>query len=284
MLDIGIAVAIALLLSVTAYLGTHLTMHPAETPREKFWYKTGFAVCGLVGCALIGVQTWRNSQTQDDLRGRLSRIEKNTKTPPSVQVTNTVLPAPVVFPPTPVSPKIASSPNAKPSGKVASPATLSSVPRSVTVKGGPRSATLTMDILNSGESAATYRSYLGIYIHYGFKFDAVRELIPYACERADRPDREAGQIREAGSGASVKSVSIQGGWDTHPELHPMPFMEGERPDVLVACISYKGDGETLYHLALIGRVSYAGDDWKADEAKFAYVTGGEVLWSTPWIK
>ena len=99
MLDIGIAVAIALLLAVTAYLGTHLTMHPAETPRQKFWYKTGFAVCGLVGCALIGVQTWRNNQTQDDLRGRLSRIEKNTKTPPSVQVTNNV-PAPqIVFPP-----------------------------------------------------------------------------------------------------------------------------------------------------------------------------------------
>jgi hypothetical protein len=107
MLDIGIAVAIALLLAITAYLGTHLTMHPAETPRQKFWYKAGFAICGLVGCALIGIQTWRNNQTQDDLRGRLSRIEKNTKTPPNVQVTNNV-PAPqIVFaPPTPATARI----------------------------------------------------------------------------------------------------------------------------------------------------------------------------------
>lgn len=101
MLDIGIAVVIALLLAVTAYLGTHITMHPAETSREKFRYKAGFAACGLVGCILIGIQAWRNNQTQSDLKDRLSRIEVNTKTPPNVQVTNNIPPVQVIPNPSP---------------------------------------------------------------------------------------------------------------------------------------------------------------------------------------
>ena len=42
MVDTCIAVGIALLTLVTAYLGMHLTMHPADTDKKKTVYKVAF--------------------------------------------------------------------------------------------------------------------------------------------------------------------------------------------------------------------------------------------------
>jgi hypothetical protein len=48
--------------------------------------KVGFVLCAIVTCALIGLQTYRNNVAQGELKGELSRIEKNTKEPPKVEV------------------------------------------------------------------------------------------------------------------------------------------------------------------------------------------------------
>jgi hypothetical protein len=84
MADIAIAVALGLLTLLTAYLGVHVTLHPAESNKSKWAYKIAFTLCGLAICALIAVQTKRNSDTQDALRQEILQIEKNTKEPPKV--------------------------------------------------------------------------------------------------------------------------------------------------------------------------------------------------------
>jgi hypothetical protein len=96
MLDIAIAIFIGVLTLTTAFLGIYVTLHPAGSDRAKLWYKLGFLVCGLFGCALIGVQTARNNQAQNELKSQLGRIEKNTVEPPKVQVN---LPQVVIPPP-----------------------------------------------------------------------------------------------------------------------------------------------------------------------------------------
>jgi hypothetical protein len=72
-------VAIAILLSVTsiamAYLGVHLTMHPAESQRARTTYKVSFVVCGLIAVSLIGIQTYRNNGTWASVRSQMGRIE-----------------------------------------------------------------------------------------------------------------------------------------------------------------------------------------------------------------
>jgi hypothetical protein len=75
MLDIAIAVFTALLTLATAYLGVHVTLHPAEDDSKKSRYKSSFIACGLSAAALIGVQTYRNSVAQEKLSAELSRIE-----------------------------------------------------------------------------------------------------------------------------------------------------------------------------------------------------------------
>lgn len=102
MVDIAIAVSLCVLTLITAYLGVHVTLHPAESAREKRRYKIGFCVCGILACALIGIQTYRNDATQQELHSEIThiqkdttRIERNTQQPPSVQVTNNI-PAPTI--------------------------------------------------------------------------------------------------------------------------------------------------------------------------------------------
>jgi hypothetical protein len=97
MLDIVISVALGAIMLVTAYLGVHVTLHPAESPRATKFYKVGFAACALVACVLIGWQSYRSVRAQDVLQSQLSSIEKNTKEPPKVQINNTVTPAPVTI-------------------------------------------------------------------------------------------------------------------------------------------------------------------------------------------
>ena len=81
---------------ITAYLGVHVTLHPVESSRAARAYKWGFVTCGIVACALIGIQEYRNEQAQDVLRKQLSQIERNTTEPPKIQVN--VPPAQIVMP------------------------------------------------------------------------------------------------------------------------------------------------------------------------------------------
>lgn len=73
-----------------AYLGVHLTMHPTDSARHKWLYKAAFISCGLLMCSLIGIQTYRNNQAQDQLRAELDSIKKNTEQPPKVEITNNI--------------------------------------------------------------------------------------------------------------------------------------------------------------------------------------------------
>ena len=75
----------------------HVTLNPpGDSPAKIKRYKTGFILCGLVAVGLIGIQTYRNVEAQNALKGQLARIEANTKTPPKVEVTNNVPPSQVV--------------------------------------------------------------------------------------------------------------------------------------------------------------------------------------------
>jgi hypothetical protein len=96
-LDIFIVVALGIATLVTAYLGVHVTLHPAESQKEKQFYKIGFVVCGVLISFLAGWQAYRNNKTQNELSQELGRIEKNTNEPPKVQVN--VPPAQVVVEP-----------------------------------------------------------------------------------------------------------------------------------------------------------------------------------------
>ena len=98
MLDIGIAVLGAFVMLVTAYLGVHVTLHPAQTDKHKLAYKLGFGVCALLSCGLIGTQAYRNNKTQAGLQAAIDRIEKNTKESPKVivNIPPIVMPAPIV--------------------------------------------------------------------------------------------------------------------------------------------------------------------------------------------
>jgi hypothetical protein len=95
MLDVLIAVALGILTLVTAYLGMHVTLNPADTPEKKSAYRTAFALCALGACGLIFWQAYRNHMTQEQLAAQIGRIESNTKTPPTVEVN--VPPAQVVI-------------------------------------------------------------------------------------------------------------------------------------------------------------------------------------------
>ncbi len=47
MVEIAMAVSLWVLTLITAYLGVHVTLHPAESASEKRRYKIGFCVCGI---------------------------------------------------------------------------------------------------------------------------------------------------------------------------------------------------------------------------------------------
>jgi hypothetical protein len=86
MVDVVIALILGFFTVLTAYMGVHVTLHPAESNREKLAYKLGFVGCGIVLCTLVGVQAYKNSQSQAALEAQVKRIEANTLVPPKVEV------------------------------------------------------------------------------------------------------------------------------------------------------------------------------------------------------
>jgi len=106
MVDISIAVLLGIITLATAYLGVHVTLHPTEEPRQKLKFKLGFIGCSLIACVLIGVQTYRNGETQHALQVKIENLPKtitatfeqyvkNTSPPPvSVTIPGDSRPAP----------------------------------------------------------------------------------------------------------------------------------------------------------------------------------------------
>lgn len=87
--NITIAVILALLAGLTSGLAGQL----AATKR---WQKWLFWGAGFLMVILIGVQTYRNEEAQADSKKQLDAIQKNTETPPTVNVTvPPAAPAPV---------------------------------------------------------------------------------------------------------------------------------------------------------------------------------------------
>jgi hyperosmotically inducible periplasmic protein len=112
-----IAAGIAVLTTLMAYMGVHVTLHPPETQRSRLMWKVGFSVVAMAGIALVAAQTRNNAVEQQTLRDEMARIEKNTRQPPTVQVT--VPPAQVVISPaneTPVESEIEVKATDQPSG------------------------------------------------------------------------------------------------------------------------------------------------------------------------
>ena len=94
--NIVLAIIIALLTAIVAGLAGQLAA-------TKTWQKWCFWGAGFLTVVLIGVQTYRNETTQTEQKSQLDKIQKNTETPPKVNVT---IPPPN---PSPVAPKKSSA-------------------------------------------------------------------------------------------------------------------------------------------------------------------------------
>jgi hypothetical protein len=68
--DIAISTGLAILTIAMGYLGVHLTMHPAESARERLWYKAGFCVSAALMVALVVWQGIRNATGQASTQHR----------------------------------------------------------------------------------------------------------------------------------------------------------------------------------------------------------------------
>lgn len=93
MLDVIVAVILALLAGFSAYLGVHLTIHGASTPADAKRYKAAFIAIGIASAALIGLQAFRGYTASERLTAQLKdegvdikQIKENTKQPPVVNV------------------------------------------------------------------------------------------------------------------------------------------------------------------------------------------------------
>jgi hypothetical protein len=84
--DILLPVVLFLVTSVTAYLGVRVTLHPAETPKAKRLYKVAFGVLTIIATGLIVWQSVLSRAEKTQLRTQLNQIQKNTETPPTVNV------------------------------------------------------------------------------------------------------------------------------------------------------------------------------------------------------
>ena len=100
-MDIIIAVGIAGLMLLTAYLGVHVTMHPVELARARTKYKIGFLSCALIACCLVGLQAYRNEIQSGALQQQITKIEQKFYIypaqvyPAQTAVVNTALPCSV---------------------------------------------------------------------------------------------------------------------------------------------------------------------------------------------
>ena len=120
MVDIWVAISICALTAAMAYMGVHVTLHPPESHKAKRLWKAGFVSVAVLACVLIGVQTKRNDDSQSKLQAQLSKIQKQTETPPQVTVNVPAQGPPVVNVSTPAPPA-----PAKPSASVAQSAIVS---------------------------------------------------------------------------------------------------------------------------------------------------------------
>jgi hypothetical protein len=72
MLDIFIAVALALLSLASNYMGVHLTLRPqGEADNWKWKYRAGFLVIGLLSVLVIGTQAYRGYSAGEQLKATL---------------------------------------------------------------------------------------------------------------------------------------------------------------------------------------------------------------------
>jgi hypothetical protein len=78
MFDIFISAGIAILTILMAYLGVHVTLHPkTDSPREQFWYKAGFLICGVLAVVLVIVQARRSTKTQEKAASQVSDLQRD---------------------------------------------------------------------------------------------------------------------------------------------------------------------------------------------------------------
>jgi len=71
-LDIAISAGLAILTILMAYLGVHVTLHPADTPQVARRYKQGFLACAACAVALVIWQGVRNGTSQATLNRQIA--------------------------------------------------------------------------------------------------------------------------------------------------------------------------------------------------------------------
>jgi hypothetical protein len=59
-----LAIALAALTLIMAYLGFHLAITPATSNRAKWAYRIAFIVCGAISLVLIGIQGYKSDQSE----------------------------------------------------------------------------------------------------------------------------------------------------------------------------------------------------------------------------
>src|SRR5947209_6143615 len=74
MLDLSIAIALAIVTILMGYFGVHVTIHPPVDDQSKRNYKVGFSLLAIAAVALIGIQTYRSQQGQSQLQIALGKI------------------------------------------------------------------------------------------------------------------------------------------------------------------------------------------------------------------
>lgn len=78
-MDIGISASLAIVTILMAYLGVHVTLHPAESDSKRRAYKAGFFVCAGIAVALVVLQGARNGATQTANINAMSSLQKDVK-------------------------------------------------------------------------------------------------------------------------------------------------------------------------------------------------------------
>jgi len=94
-MDIFLTVCIGVLQAAIAILGIRVSLKPLAAHHHGRFI-AAFLILGILGIVLNVIQQKRNGNAQHTLQAQIDRIEKNTKTPPSVQVTNNIPPAQVI--------------------------------------------------------------------------------------------------------------------------------------------------------------------------------------------
>jgi hypothetical protein len=85
-MDLVLAIALGALAAVTAGLGAHLAMSPAETRRAKIAYRSSFIAIGLSSCALIAWQAYRANQAAKRADAKMDAVILNTSQIPQLRV------------------------------------------------------------------------------------------------------------------------------------------------------------------------------------------------------